>query len=62
MIRPELKHFISRHGWTWGDTTDSPLTLLVMATAATEVSCFKKKQQGRNRLNCTYGGLENAKG
>ena len=37
-----LKCFISRHRWTWGDTTDSPLTRLGMAPAATNMSCFKE--------------------
>ena len=62
----QAKRFIPRHHWTWGDTTDSPLTWLGMTPAATKVSCLKNKtkRQGRIRLNCTTynGGLENARG
>ena len=40
MIPSQLKCFLSRHRCTWGDTTDSALTRLAMASAAmTKVSC-----------------------
>ena len=49
-IRPELKCFISRHRWTWGDTTDSPLTRLGMAQAASNELL---KNNSREKLDWT---------
>ena len=62
-IRPELKNVPSRHHWTWIATTESPLTWLAMAPAATKVS-LKNGRAELDSVNCTltYDGLENAKG
>ena len=43
----------SRHRWTWDVTTDSPLTRLAMAQAATKASCFRM-MAGQNYIEeCT---------
>jgi hypothetical protein len=51
----------SRHHWTWDITTDSPLTRLAMAPAATKVSYFKRTVDRSVHLHY-YSGLVNAKG